>query len=82
MTRWQKTLVFLVGLFFFALFALGIGAAAAWWNAVQVSVCGTICTKGGDLGGPVFWIQLIGLGLVSVCGVTWIMLPEEADQPH
>jgi hypothetical protein len=79
MRRWQKTLIFLVGLFFFALFALGIGAAASWWNSVQVGVCGTICSQDGDATGVVFWVQIIGLVLVSICGITWIMLPEEEE---
>ena len=61
MKRWQKLIVFIVALFVFSLFSWGMGKAAAWWVSVQVSVCGNICTKGGDLGGPVFWIQLIGL---------------------
>ena len=80
MKRWQKTLVFLVGLSFFALFALGIGAAASWWNSVQVGVCGAICSKHGDATALAFWIQLIGLALVSVCGIVWIMLPDEAGE--
>jgi hypothetical protein len=79
MKRGRKVLVFLVAMLFFALFGWGIGVAAAWWKAVQVSVCGGICAKGGDVSGLVFWVQMIGLVLVSVCGVMWITLPDEAE---
>jgi hypothetical protein len=30
------------------------------------------------VGGAIFWIQIVGLALMSVCGIVWIVLPDEA----
>ena len=75
--RWQKILVFLVGMLFFALICLGISAAASAWDSVTRSVCGANCAPAPQAGGAIFWIQIVGLGLMSVCGIMWIVLPDE-----
>jgi hypothetical protein len=77
MKRWQKTLVFLVGMLFFALICWGIGAAAAAWDAANASICGANCLSPKGTGGMIFWIQITGLVLMSVCGIMWIVLPDD-----
>jgi len=76
MNRWRKTLVFLVGMLFFALICFGIGAAASAWDSVAHNICDANCSSASATGGVIFWIQLIGLGLMSVCGIMWIVLPD------
>jgi len=76
MKRWQKMLVFLVGMLFFALICFGIGQAASAWDSVSRSICDTNCAPASGAGGAIFWIQIVGLALMSVCGIMWIVLPD------
>lgn len=76
MKRWQKMIVFAVGMLFFALVCLGIEQAASAWDSVTHSICGANCTRASQAGGAIFWIQIVGLGLMSVCGIMWIVLPD------
>lgn len=76
MKRWQKTLVFLVGMLFFALICFGIGAAASALDSVTRNICDANCSPAHGTCRAIFWIQIIGLGLMSVCGTAWIVLPD------
>jgi hypothetical protein len=76
MKRWQKVLVFFVGMSFFALICFGIGQAASAWDSVTHGICGAACPQASQTGGAIFWIQIVGLVLMSVCGIMWIVLPD------
>lgn len=79
MKRWQKTLVFLLGMLIFLLIGWAIGLAAAWMDSAHLSVCGVSCSAAAGAGGAIFWIQIIGLVLMSICGIVWIVLPDEVE---
>ena len=82
MKRWQKVLVFLVGMSFFVAIGWGIGQAVTWLDTAHINVCGENCAAASGARGAIFWIQIIGLALMSVCGIVWIVLPDETDSAH
>lgn len=72
MKRWQKTLLFLVGMGFFVLIDLVVILAVTAWSAQFKQVCDANCSS--STPGAIFWIQIVGL--------MWIVLPEHAEEQH
>jgi uncharacterized membrane protein len=74
MKRWQKTLIFLIGMGFFVLIDQVIILAVTTWSSQLKDVCDASCSS---TPGAVFWLQIVGLVIMSICGLMWIVLPDE-----
>jgi hypothetical protein len=79
MKRWQKTLIFLVGMGFFVLIDQVVILAVTAWSSQFAKVCDANCSS---TPGAIFWIQIVGLVLMSICGLMWIVLPDHAEETH
>lgn len=80
MKRWQKTLISLVGMGFFVLIDQVAILAITAWSAQFKQVCDINCSS--STPGAIFWIQIVGLVLMSICGLMWIVLPDHAEEPR
>lgn len=79
MKRWQKALLFLVGMGFFVLIDQIVILAVTAWSQQLKQVCDASCSS---TPGAIFWIQIVGLVLMSICGIMWIVLADHADETH
>jgi hypothetical protein len=78
MKRWRKTLIFLVGMGLFVLIDQIVILAVMAWSSQFKQICDDNCSSTPD---AIFWIQIVGLVLMSICGIMWIVLPDHADAP-
>ncbi len=53
--------------------------AVTAWSPQFKQVCDASCSS---TPGAIFWIQIVGLVLMSICGIMWIVQPDHADEPH